>query len=69
MLGLRVGILLGFLAGAVVKSLDRPGSVTHSAIERLQAHVQEAVQAGHEAARAKENEMRRDFERTVNRDG
>jgi hypothetical protein len=68
MLGLRIGILLGFLAGAIVKTLDRPGSPASGAIGQVRAHVREAKRAGQAAAREKADEMQRDFERSVHRD-
>ena len=63
---MRIGILLGFLGGAVAKTIaGKPGAPDSGPAGKIRAHFRSAVEAGKEAAAEKEDEIRRDYERTV----
>jgi hypothetical protein len=60
---MRIGILLGFLGGAVAKTIaGKPGAPDRGPVGMIRAHVREAISAGKEAAADKEEEIRRDYE-------
>lgn len=63
---MRIGILLGFLGGAVIKTIvGKPGASESGPAGKIRAHVRSAVEAGKEAAAEKEEEIRRDYDRTT----
>jgi hypothetical protein len=65
-MGLRVGILLGFLAGAVAKTIvGKPGAPDEGVAGMIRAHFRQAISEGKEAAAEKEEEIRQDYERTT----
>ena len=65
-MGMRLGILLGFLGGAVARTIaGKPDATKSGPVAKVRTHVRRAIEAGKEAAADKEEEIRKDYERTV----
>ena len=63
---MRIGILLGFLGGAVAKTIvGKPGAADSGPAGKIRAHFRNAVEAGKEAAAEKEDEIRKDYDRSM----
>ena len=66
MTGLRTGFFIGFLGGALLASLrgemDDSAGQKRGVVGKVRSHFTQAMLAAREAAAAKEEQMRREFD-------